>query len=159
GLCLPAGPLREPISRLKTIDYLIIKEEQQHLELKQSVAEKYSMQFKGNQLHHLRDSNLRLPITDLQGQTVHAVAGIANPQSFFKYLESKGLQIIEHVFHDHYIYEEKDFAFAKNHPIIMTETDALKCRSITQRRPDLNAWALPVEATVSDLFCEHLLRK
>ena len=159
SLCLPAGPLREPISRLNTIDYLIIKEEQRHLVLKQPVAEKFSMQFKRHQLHHLRDPNLRLPITDLKGQTVHAVAGIANPQSFFNYLKSQGLQIIEHVFHDHYIYEENDFAFAKNHPIIMTEKDALKCRAITRIRPDLNAWALPVEATLSNLFCTHLLRK
>ncbi|MBI4356745.1 MAG: tetraacyldisaccharide 4'-kinase [Gammaproteobacteria bacterium] len=117
--CLPAGPLREPPSRLKEVDFIITQGEpavSQGFVLKQTP--KYFIDLKGGE---------KKPLHAFAGTTVHAVAGIAHPDRFFRALKDLGIEVIPHPFPDHNAYRARDLAFEGSYPIIMTEKDAVKC--------------------------------
>jgi len=83
------------------------------------------------------------------GTSIHAVAGIGNPQRFFRMLETLGIKAEPHGFSDHHSFTAKDFAtMGAGSAIIMTEKDAVKCRSLGLD----NAWYVPVETHLSDEF-------
>ncbi|MDH5765794.1 MAG: tetraacyldisaccharide 4'-kinase, partial [Gammaproteobacteria bacterium] len=134
GFCLPAGPLREPSRRLKTVDLVIYNGGKQ--------AVSYTLE--PGQLVSLADRSVST-LDAFQGQTVHAVAAIGHPQRFFDLLEKQGLHLIKHSFADHYLYQEEDLVFNDDLPILMTEKDAVKCTGFNIS----NSWYLPVTATLS----------
>ncbi|MBV8803330.1 MAG: tetraacyldisaccharide 4'-kinase [Gammaproteobacteria bacterium] len=144
GCLLPAGPLRELPSRLKTVNCIVTHGQTGAI----------TMQLKGWELRGMITEHKR-SMTDLISQTVHAVAGIGNPQRFFNFLRSQGLLLIEHVFPDHYQYKKKDFHFSDDKLIIMTEKDAVKCQAFADER----FLYMPVEAIVDDQLQHILLQK
>jgi len=139
GLCLPAGPLREPVKRLKEVDFVVTN----------GIAAQgeESMRYAGKMLSHLDDSSEK-PLGSLKNESVHAVAGIGNPERFFEQLRRAGLHLIEHVFGDHHDFSPNDLDFGDDLPIIMTEKDAVKCRRFLLT----NCWYFPVTATLNDEF-------
>ncbi|MFW0072685.1 MAG: tetraacyldisaccharide 4'-kinase [Coxiella-like endosymbiont] len=114
--CLPAGPLREPKSRLRTVNFVI---EKQLWPLK---------------IYQLHNPEKEISLNELKGKTVHAIAGLGNPQSFFRQLELLGACVIAHPLPDHYVYQAKDFNFDDDKLIIMSEKDAIKCKFINNER-------------------------
>ncbi|MFW0096983.1 MAG: tetraacyldisaccharide 4'-kinase [Coxiella endosymbiont of Haemaphysalis qinghaiensis] len=116
GLCLPAGPLREPKSRLNTVDFLIVK------------------QLCPVEIYQLKNPEKKINFEELQGKTIHAVAGLGNPESFFHQLKLLGAKVIKHSFPDHYFYQKKDFQFGDDKIILMTEKDAVKCSQFNDER-------------------------
>ena len=83
----------------------------------------------------------------------HALAGIGNPERFFKLLESAGLTCITHSFPDHYQFQHHDIEFGDNKPVLMTEKDAVKCVAFAGKQH----WYLPVKAVPESGFAEQLL--
>jgi tetraacyldisaccharide 4'-kinase len=148
GCLLPAGPLREPLSRLKRVDMIVQQGGVPH--------EHYlPMQLIPQYLVSLKDQEL-LPLTHFQGKTVHAVAGIGNPQRFFDILRQQGLNLMEHVFPDHYLYQSEDFHFSSPlQPVIMTEKDAVKCENFADER----FWYLSVTAQVTPSLESMIMKK
>jgi len=133
GFCLPAGPLREPISRLKRADIIVSNGENGVYEY-QYTAECH------NAVSLLNHKDTK-PIESFNGDKVHAIAGIGNPQRFFAMLKGMGLSAIPHVFPDHYAYTQSDLIFNDDLPVLMTEKDAVKCRKFTGKR----MWYLPIK--------------
>ena len=121
--CLPAGPLREPPLRLKEVDFVVMNGEDSkgHFAHYQPIT----MHLKPGQCTCL----LTNKTVDIKGKTVHAVAGIGNPQRFFDTLRELGADVIEHAFPDHYTYFPEDLRFEGDHLIVMTEKDAVKCQA------------------------------
>jgi tetraacyldisaccharide 4'-kinase len=161
GCLLPAGPLRELPTRLKKVDCIVTQGETGNItmqlkgdELRAIQGGAITMQLKGDELHAIQ-SGAKKPVDQLAHQIVHAVAAIGNPTRFFATLRSKGLNIIEHVFPDHYLFKEQDFDFSDRHSIIMTEKDAVKCETFADER----FWYLPVKAIVDKRLGELLLKK
>jgi tetraacyldisaccharide 4'-kinase len=146
-LCLPAGPLREPLSRLQQADFIV--------ENHGSGFAKYTMML--TQLHaiNLTDPTKKQPLSSFTGQRVHAIAGIGHPQRFFDQLTSQGLQVICHAFDDHYMFKAKDLMFNDNNPILMTEKDSVKCQLFANS----NTWYIPIEASISGKLNQHILQK
>lgn len=141
--CLPAGPLREPVSRLKSVDMIVSNGH--------AGKNQYLMEYDPLPLQALAATdNEQRELASFAGQTVHAVAGIGNPSNFFSILRNNGMNIIRHVFPDHYNFLAEDLCFADDLPIVMTEKDAVKCERFVI--PD--AWYLPVRARLSNAF-EH----
>lgn len=132
GWCLPAGPLREPVSRLNQANIVVSNG------INASYKHQYSLNY--NDLVPLEEGLESKTLKSFEGYNVHAVAGIGNPNRFFAALENLGLQVIPHAFPDHYAYKQTDIEFNDNLPIIMTEKDAVKCRQFAKA----NAWYLPV---------------
>lgn len=140
GSRLPAGPLRESPQRMQTVDCVVVNGGREKSGFGGSAMR---MDLAGDRLRRLDDSEK----TDLDdwSEPVHAIAGIGNPDRFFDRLEQAGLTIERHAFGDHFSYREKNLDFGGDLAIVMTEKDAVKCRSF-----DLaNAWYLPVTAKFS----------
>ena len=142
--CLPAGPLREPKSRLKSCDFVVVNEAQ--------AASEYSLQLCTSLVHRL-NSEFQQPLSELQGRHVHAVTGIGNPQRFFVMLEKLGLIVTKHAFPDHHPFSFNDIDFGDKIPVLMTEKDAVKCRSFAMN----HHWFVPVSAKVSTAFGAKLI--
>ena len=82
------------------------------------------------------------------GQAVHAVAGIGNPQRFFKTLEGLHWRPVAHAFADHAEFSAKALTFSPSLPVVMTEKDAVKCREFAAA----DWWYLAVDAQPSPRF-------
>ena len=85
-----------------------------------------------------------VPLARFAGREVHAVAAIGNPGRFFTFLESHGMQVIEHAFPDHAKLREKDLRYDDDLDVLMTEKDAVKCGGLTVD----NCWYVPVRVEV-----------
>ncbi len=70
------------------------------------------------------------PLEHFRGRRVHAVAGIGNPQRFFRDLRARGLELVEHPFPDHHPFTAADLTFGDDLPVLMTQKDAVRCREI-----------------------------
>ena len=139
GFLLPAGPLREPRWRLKTVDGVVVHGKNMHLE--------------GDTVHRMSDARERQPLQAFAGQRVHAVAGIGNPERFFRQLGKAGIKLVPHPFPDHHPFQPADLEFGDDAPVMMTEKDAVKLRSA----PRANWWILPVAAKLDPAFGSWLL--
>ena len=144
GRCLPAGPLREPVSRIQECDLVVSNGRNDNY--------KYSFETVPESAVSLGPDTVRRPLQDFMDCTVHAVAGLGNPARFFRMLESAGIRIIRHVFPDHHAYVEADLEFGDNKPILMTEKDAVKCKLFVDR----NIWYLPIIVQPSPLLEQRI---
>lgn len=139
GFCLPAGPLRERSSRLQEVDIIVYNG------ISTSTVEECSYSLQVVSLTKLGGDESR-SLTSFLHKPVHAVAGIGNPERFFQQLRQNDVDIIEHVFPDHYRYRQADFSGWNDACILMTEKDAVKCGNL----PLTDAWIVKVEADFSD---------
>ncbi len=161
--CLPAGPLREPPSRLDSVDFVVVNGEaaevinNQAAVLAHPCPAQFSMRLQHGALRRVSDENKTCDVSVFRGQVVHAVAGIGHPARFFQYLKGSGIDIIEHAFPDHHPFTAQDLQFGDgNHiSVIMTEKDAVKCRDFAGE----NHWYMPVDAQLDSEFGERLLKQ
>jgi len=149
GHLLPAGPLREPSGRLGQVDYVITNGVWSE---KPDSLDAVVMDLKAGKLCSL-DNAVMLTVEEFlqthRGIPVYAIAGIGNPNRFFDTLEALGVESIPRAFPDHHFYSRKDFdSITPDSAIIMTEKDAVKCRSLGLE----NAWYLPVDTHLPDQF-------
>ena len=154
GLLLPAGPLRESLWRLNTVDALIFNGEM-NTEIKSLKIEnilKINMILAASKVVNLKTDQC-LTITDFQqtylsenNQYINAMAGIGDPSRFFKTLTDIGFSLHKTVgFVDHQEYNENQFTdFSDEIPLLMTEKDAVKCKNLAKE----NYWYLPVDAQI-----------
>jgi tetraacyldisaccharide 4'-kinase len=140
--CLPAGPLREPVERLQSVDALLYNG------AATDRADGYGFQLKPSALVNLLTGERQLVDHFPPGQALHAVAGIGNPQRFFNTLEGLHWRPVPHAFADHAVFTAQALSFSPSLPVVMTEKDAVKCAAFAA--PDW--WYLAVEAVPSPAF-------
>jgi len=144
GLLLPAGPLREGQWRLAKSD-LVIYNGEIETNTKNPFAS-IQMTLAATELCNLQTGE-RIELFDFieAHACVNAIAGIGAPQRFFDTLKKHSFVIEnQQSFVDHHSFSLADFiAFDDNIPLLMTEKDAVKCRSFCKP----NWWYLPVDAT------------
>ena len=157
GQLIPAGPLREPVKRLREADLIIIngKSKLHHPIFKSGIVEKKleHMNLEGDILFSLIRPDQTLSLDIFSHKKIHAIAGIGHPERFFSLLRDYGIHLIEHVFPDHYLYQRDDIYFADDLPVIMTEKDAVKCMEFADPRH----WYLPVDAKMSSNLEKKIL--
>ena len=161
---LPAGPLREPAARLAQVDVVVVNGADARVAggaeggpARRSLPAALPclhMWLQGDRLAPLGERGSPGPPRSPEPATtlaslasrrlaVHAVAGIADPERFFQQLRCAGLELISHPFPDHHRYRREELAFGDGLPVLMTEKDAVKCRSFGL----VDAWYLPVAAS------------
>lgn len=141
GRLLPAGPLREPVTRLASVDFRVCNG---------GVAQagEMPMTLAGDSVLSLTGA-LQRALSEFAGQRVHAVAGIGNPSRFFAKLRDAGIDVVEHTFPDHHAFVASELAFGDELPVLMTEKDAVKCAAFAHS----HWWSVPVRARLpSDFF-------
>lgn len=152
---LPAGPLREGLSRLAEAD-LILAHGPLSARVLAAAGEVpvFEMRLEGESLERI-DGGERRPLADFAGTRVHGVAGIGRPQRFFDQLARGGLQVVPHPFPDHHAFTPADLAFAPGEPKILTAKDAVKCAAFAP--PD--TWVLPVVARIDAAASQRIVEK
>jgi len=121
GHLLPAGPLREPPSRLDCVDVALTH------------GQGADFWLQPGPVHAFADATERA-LADFRGAPVHAVAGIGDPARFFAMLRAAGLDVLEHPMPDHHEYTGADIRFDDDHPVLMTHKDAVKCADFADAR-------------------------
>jgi tetraacyldisaccharide 4'-kinase len=139
GLCLPAGPLREPIWRLREVDLVVVNGA--------AAAGEFSMQVTAGQAISLTTGESR-PLQDFHGQRLHAIAGIGHPERFFASLRSAGLKPECHPFADHHAFTQQDLEPFAQQTVLMTEKDGVKCAEFA--RPGF--WYVAATARPDEAF-------
>jgi tetraacyldisaccharide 4'-kinase len=137
GFCLPAGPLREPAHRLRQVDFIVVNEGQW--------SNAYSMVLKPDKIKQL--STGKDATADVFKGPWKAVAAIGNPQRFYSTLSQLGIEFDTCSYPDHYQFKPDDFN-ERTSCVIMTEKDAVKCRSFSSD----NMYYLPVDAVLDEAF-------
>ncbi len=151
GWPLPAGPLREPASRLRSVD-AVVAHDCAAAFARDTPA--YRMHLRGDRFCRLDAPEIRATPGELAGLRLHAVAGIGEPQRFFDHLAALGLEFESHAYPDHHRYAATDLSFTGD-AILTTEKDALKCAGLTT----LPIWVLPVDAVVAPDLAALVLEK
>ncbi len=152
GFLLPAGPLREPKSRLKSVDFIVTKNIPSQLD---ENIPTFEMQLIGATIIKLKNRQITEPLSYLKNKRFNAVAGIGNPHHFFQLLEKYNLKFQSFSFSDHHMFTPDDLDFNNSDPVLMTEKDAIKCNGFAHE----NWWMLPVKAKVEDTFIEKIMEK
>ena len=145
---IPLGPLREPVSRLSEVDFIVTNGGQPECnEMAMSLVPSQAVNLKTGERASLE------VLTKLV-----AFAGIGHPPRFFKTLEDLGADVVHtQGFADHKDFDQDElFALAeKGENIIMTEKDAVKCEGYAQD----NWWYLPVSAQFEANDAERILNR
>jgi tetraacyldisaccharide 4'-kinase len=155
-LLLPAGPLREPASRLATVDAIVRLGSGRMVSDVRGAPREFAMVHAAQPWRNLADSTLRFRADTLHDAATVAIAGIGNPQRFFDALRACGFAGSIHAFPDHHSFTREELAFPQARAVLMTEKDAVKCRAFA----DARMWMLPIQARVDssliDLVAEKL---
>lgn len=148
GWWLPAGPMRERASRLRSVDAVIVNGGT-------ALAGEIPMQLRPGLAVNLLTGERR----DVAGlPELVAMAGIGHPPRFFATLESCGARLVKTVpLADHQALSLAQVAgfTAPGQTLIMTEKDAVKCRAFARD----NWWYLPVDAQLQGEQPERLLQE
>lgn len=142
---LPAGPLREPIRRLKSLPIRVVNGGSPE-------PGELAMRVRPVALREL-GSGQRRPPESLGGQRAHAVAGIGDPERFFLTLDELGVKIQRHPFPDHHTFHTGDLSFGDGLPVIVTEKDAVKLAGLSLPAP---VWVLEVRVAIPPALIEQL---
>jgi tetraacyldisaccharide 4'-kinase len=136
GWLLPAGPLRETPARLAAADAIVVNGGRALLH------GAFSMRLEAKGALSLIGGAAK-PLSEFAGRSVHAVAGIGNPERFFNMLRAHGIEVAGHALPDHAHLQAADISFADERPVLMTEKDAVKCQGIAGP----HHWYVPVTAS------------
>lgn len=159
GLRFPAGPLREPASRLAEADFCVINSAGPlHPSLTTGAAHApcaraATMTLAPVALVNLASGEVRREFSRLQAGQWQAVCGIGNPARFFFTLDQLQCRNTPHSFPDHHAFAPSDFAAWGDAPVVMTEKDAVKCRAFAKP----HWWYVQVAPQLSPGFTEQLL--
>jgi len=152
GLMLPSGPLREPVSRLSSVDAIVI-----NVGAGGAIADtapgppRFAMRLGNERFVALAGGEERDPhefALALRGRTVAAVAGIGNPARFHEHLARLGIHARRYDFPDHHPYQAADLKLRGAEVVVMTEKDAVKCAAFADER----LWFLRVDAILQPDF-------
>lgn len=138
GMMLPAGPLRESASRLDEVDAVVSLDGP----WPGRAVPTFATSLSGDRFFRITAPHVNATAESFRTGSVHALAGIGNPQRFFDHLRALGVVATCHPFPDHHPFSVRDLAFPEASAILMTEKDAVKCAAFADDR----CWVLPVRA-------------
>ena len=144
GLCLPAGPLREPAQRLQQVNFIVVNGEQSVHTQSLQYESVYQMELQAAAPRSFTGESVSWQDIEMP---CSAIAGIGNPERFFTLLKRLGVVFQPHKFADHHEFLPHELACLQK-PVIMTEKDAVKCCAFATDA----MYYLPVEAKLSDEF-------
>ena len=148
GLAFPAGPLREPKSRLKEVDFIVNNGGP-------TEGDEILMTLSPAKFVHLNSGKeYSIDKWPMHNQ-VHAIAGLGNPNRFFDLLLRLGFEFDKNPFPDHHKYNKRDLYYLDHLPILMTEKDAAKCKHFNNSK----IWYLSIESKIESQFIDRLEEK
>ena len=157
GWLLPAGPLREPVSRRR--DFTVVNAPVLTPELAAGVGGMpFRMQLAGAHAEPLAGGAPQ-PLAAFRGRRIVAAAGIGNPGRFFAMLRDAGLEAAQLPLPHHHHFQDDPFARVDADIILITEKDAVKCGQIENLKNDPRLWVVPVTAQLDAALAEQIVEK
>jgi tetraacyldisaccharide 4'-kinase len=162
GWLLPAGPLREPRSRLDSVDAIV---EHGDVPVIAARAKRYYLRTRLGDAHALADARERIALPafaaaqQAHGWRVLAAAGIGMPDRFFAMLRAAGLQIDEMPLADHFDFRANPFAGVRADRILVTEKDAVKCGANPSLADDPRLWVVPLVADLDARLVDDVIER
>ena len=143
GLLLPAGPLREPKSRLEDADIVAYTNDNNE--------STYSIASVSNSVINSVSKESK-NIEDFTSKKIHLVTGIASMEMIIENLISYKIQCIPHKYNDHHIYDGSEVIFDDNHPVFITQKDYVKLSDINNK----NIWIIDHKVKPNELLITKL---
>ena len=149
GWLLPAGPLRQPYTAGQPGQGLV-------LHTGQSPAFKGYVSTRQLADHAASADGRQVTLSSLKGQTLTALAGIANPDAFFGMLVARGLQVTQTVaLPDHFDFSDYTWPVPADAAVLCTEKDAVKLFKLPQFK-GVNLLAVRLEFSPEPAFLAAL---
>jgi tetraacyldisaccharide 4'-kinase len=152
GYLLPAGPLREPASRLREVDAVVTLVAATGLQPARNGGRESVMWYDPLPWRSVADPDAVADTASWRAGSVHALAGIGDPRRFFDLVRGLGFDPVCHAFPDHHRYVRADLEFPGAIAILMTEKDAVKCAVFA----DARCWYLPIRARIDPVLIERV---
>ena len=152
GWWIPAGPMRERRSRLKSVDLIIINGDSSEDFINQYPDRTFTMQLIPDHVVNL-STNKQCELSALHH--IYAIAGISNPKRFFNMLTQMGADLVyteSFADHQNFTLPLLEKVVGTNQTLLMTEKDAVKCRQFALP----NWWYLPIDAVIPDQVIEKI---
>lgn len=164
GLLIPAGPLRESVERLDSVDYVLCNGQKDKLAERLQTRVDFEFSVRPSAWQNLISAGKRQLNDNPVFGKVLALSAIGNPGRFHQSLQSLGLEPLVKVFPDHHAFTESDFKFTAEEsalPLVMTAKDAVKCREFASDTEAERShwWILEVEAELPQTFLDELSEK
>ena len=146
---LPAGPLREPPSRLDTVDAIILNATEEVLSTRTPRFAATPMFSSCKNLVSRQETTIDELGARFAPGRISAAAGIAVPKRFFAMIRAHDI-VCAHTIElgDHYNYESNPFRDLDADCILITEKDAVKCRQIPEIAADSRIWVVGYEVSL-----------
>ncbi|MBE7522590.1 MAG: tetraacyldisaccharide 4'-kinase [Burkholderiales bacterium] len=151
GRMLPAGPLREPASRLAEVDAVV--------RLVDAAAWRATGDARESLMAHeplgwrnLADPTRTEPAASFRPEAAWAIAGTAHPARFFALVAALGVAARTRAFPDHHRFSAADLELPGAQAILMTAKDAVKC----MRFADPRCWALDIRARIDPSLVDRI---
>jgi tetraacyldisaccharide 4'-kinase len=159
--CLPAGPLREPVSAMRRASLIAVTRKSATLDAAEQIAARLGQRAPGvpvaivhlapDALRNARDDS-SAPLSRLDGARVLAVAAIGAPEEFFTQLRRAGASVGEAAYRDHHAFDGRDASLLAERAaacdlVVCTLKDAVKLAALwPQNAPAL--WYVSQSAVV-----------
>lgn len=154
---LPAGPLREPPSRLDSVNLRVLTRRVQPASASSALPNAIvTTPFLGEAVS--LGTGEKRDLQSFVGSRVHAIAGIGNPQAFFDALTGLGLTVDAQPLPDHARLTEADITFPDGASVLMTEKDAVKCPPGAAASRLANCWAVRLDVAISEADAQAIDR-
>ena len=148
GWPLPAGPLREPASRLESVD-AVIRVVRGTTQPNRPVAT-WRADYAAGQAYRLRAPQEKKALRDLPAGDWLAATGIGRPEGFFDMLHAQGVRFSSRAFADHHVFRPQDLP--ADGAVLMTEKDAVKCLAFA----GTDWWAVELDVAPETGFIDWL---
>ena len=153
---LPAGPLRQPLARLRMVDQVLVRGgDAEAMAQRLGIGRAHCHGLRRQSLGLRQLNSDRCEAVDFfAGKSVTLMTGIADPEAFADTLRSMGMNLIEQRrFADHHRYRAED-AQGLLGPVVVTEKDAVKLKQIGVQA---DLWILMSEMVLPDAMIEQVL--
>lgn len=150
GWPLPAGPLREPPGRLRSVDAVIQVVRGSAQPRSDQPATTWRVDYTTGKAYCLGEPQEKKALSELPSRDWLAATGIGHPQSFFDMLHSQGIRFSPRAFADHYAFQPRDLP--ADGAVLMTEKDAVKCNSFA----GTDWWAVELDIAPETAFIDWL---
>lgn len=147
---LPAGPLREPVSRLRAVDAVVINDAPDRVE-SHLHPHVFSVRMVPQVFINVADPTRTATLDAFAGTKAHALAAIGHPERFFQALRALRIDAVTRSYPDHHALTAQDLA-KDAVVILMTEKDAVKCAGFA----DARCWYLRMETELDIRLIDHV---
>lgn len=162
GWLLPAGPLRDPPARLKTVDAVVLHGRSDEMPVVRVHSPFFRMLTQPGAVYALKDPSHRASLAELAaeqaraGTRIIAAAGIGMPDRFFAMLHGAGLAFEAMPLEDHHPFDQNPFAGRAFDCALVTEKDAVKCRANRALASDGRILVVALETTLDPALIDFI---